>query len=124
MAEAKIIDGKAFAERLRGRIAEEVAELKREHGVQPGLAVVLVGEDPASKIYVRSKEEQTEQVGMRSIGHKLPAGIGYRQAVDVLVGIDLGHDRRLLQVPGDRELHQDAVDAAVGVQPSDQVQQV
>ncbi len=73
MADAQIIDGKAFAEALRGRIAADVEVLKRDHGVQPGLAVVLVGEDPASRIYVKSKGEQTEQVGMRSISHHLPA---------------------------------------------------
>ena len=75
MAEARIIDGKAFAEGLRSRIAEEVRRLKAENGLQPGLAVVLVGEDPASRIYVRSKGEQTEAVGMRSISHHLPADI-------------------------------------------------
>jgi methylenetetrahydrofolate dehydrogenase (NADP+)/methenyltetrahydrofolate cyclohydrolase len=73
MAEARIIDGKAFAEKLRGRIAEQVAELKSRHDLQPALAVVLVGEDPASQIYVASKEKQTEEAGMRSISHHLPA---------------------------------------------------
>jgi methylenetetrahydrofolate dehydrogenase (NADP+)/methenyltetrahydrofolate cyclohydrolase len=75
MAEARIIDGKAFAEGLRARIAEEVQSLKAAHGIQPALAVVLVGEDPASRIYVKSKGEQTEEVGMRSISHHLPADI-------------------------------------------------
>ena len=70
---AKIIDGKAFAEGLRGRIAKAVAALKSDHGLTPGLAVVLVGEDPASKVYVANKAKQTVEVGMNSWEHKLPA---------------------------------------------------
>jgi methylenetetrahydrofolate dehydrogenase (NADP+)/methenyltetrahydrofolate cyclohydrolase len=68
---SKIIDGKAFAEGLRGRLAKEVAALKAAHGVVPGLAVVLVGEDPASQVYVRNKAKQTVEVGMASFEHKL-----------------------------------------------------
>ena len=71
MSEAKIIDGKAFAAGLRERIAGEVAALKAEHGVTPGLAVVLVGEDPASQVYVRNKGEQTTATGMYSETHRL-----------------------------------------------------
>jgi methylenetetrahydrofolate dehydrogenase (NADP+)/methenyltetrahydrofolate cyclohydrolase len=73
MAQAKLIDGKAFAADLRAKIAVEVAALKAEHGVTPGLAVVLVGEDPASQVYVRNKGEQTEAAGMYSETHRLPA---------------------------------------------------
>ena len=74
MAEpAKIIDGKIYAERLRAQVAQEVAQLKADHGLQPGLAVVLVGEDPASQIYVRSKGEHSLAVGMHSVTHRLPA---------------------------------------------------
>ncbi len=69
---AKIIDGKATAEALRGRIAKAVAELKAKHGLTPGLAVVLVGEDPASKVYVANKAKQTVEVGMNSWEHRLP----------------------------------------------------
>ncbi len=68
----KIIDGKALAASLRGRIAGVVAALKKAHDLTPGLAVVLVGEDPASQIYVRSKGRQTQETGMRSFEHKLP----------------------------------------------------
>ena len=68
----KIIDGKAFAAGLRARIAETVAGLKQKHGLTPGLAVVLVGEDPASQVYVRSKGKQTVETGMNSFEHKLP----------------------------------------------------
>ena len=65
------IDGKAFAERLRASLAKQVASLKSEHGIVPGLAVVLVGEDPASQVYVRNKGKQTVEAGMASIEHKL-----------------------------------------------------
>jgi len=67
----RIIDGKAFAEGLRGRVAAKVAALKAGHGFVPGLAVVLVGEDPASQVYVRNKAKQTVEVGMASFEHKL-----------------------------------------------------
>ena len=70
---AKLIDGKAYAEALRGRIAIAVAALKRDHNLTPGLAVVLVGEDPASKVYVANKAKQTVEVGMNSWEHKMPA---------------------------------------------------
>lgn len=70
---AQVIDGKAFAVKVRGRVAEEVAALKEGHGITPGLAVVLVGEDPASQVYVRSKGKQTIEAGMNSFEHKLDA---------------------------------------------------
>ena len=70
---AQVIDGKAFAAKVRGRVAEEVAALKEGHGITPGLAVVLVGEDPASQVYVRSKGKQTIEAGMNSFEHKLDA---------------------------------------------------
>jgi methylenetetrahydrofolate dehydrogenase (NADP+) / methenyltetrahydrofolate cyclohydrolase len=70
---AKIIDGKATAEALRKRIGAAVTELKAQHNLTPGLAVVLVGEDPASKVYVANKAKQTVEVGMNSWEHRLPA---------------------------------------------------
>ena len=70
---SKLIDGKAIAAALRSRIAKAVAELKAKHDLTPGLAVVLVGEDPASKVYVANKARQTVEVGMNSWEHKLPA---------------------------------------------------
>ncbi|TWA71585.1 methenyltetrahydrofolate cyclohydrolase /5,10-methylenetetrahydrofolate dehydrogenase (NADP+) [Azospirillum brasilense] len=76
MAEAKIIDGKAFAAGLRARVAQGVAALKASHGVTPGLAVVLVGEDPASQVYVRSKEKALADLGMNSFDHHMPADLG------------------------------------------------
>ena len=70
---AQIIDGKAVAAELRASIAKVVALLKSAHGLTPGLAVVLVGEDPASQVYVRNKAKQTAETGMLSLEHKLPA---------------------------------------------------
>ena len=70
---AKIIDGKAIAADVRKKVAADVARLKAEHGFVPGLAVVLVCEDPASKVYVKNKAEQTVETGMLSWEHKLPA---------------------------------------------------
>ena len=70
---AFIIDGKAIAARVRAQVATEVERLKREQGFVPGLAVVLVGEDPASKVYVKNKAQQTLECGMKSVEHKLPA---------------------------------------------------
>jgi len=72
---AKIIDGKAIASALRARVASEVARVKRDHGLVPGLAVVLVGNDPASEVYVRSKHKQTQEAGMASFEHRLPADV-------------------------------------------------
>jgi methylenetetrahydrofolate dehydrogenase (NADP+)/methenyltetrahydrofolate cyclohydrolase len=71
-SQAQLIEGAKTAERLRAEITQEVARLKEAHGLQPGLAVVLVGDDPASQIYVRSKGEQTLAVGMHSVTHRLP----------------------------------------------------
>ncbi len=72
-SEAKLIDGKAYAAGLRERVAGAVAKLKADHDLQPGLAVVLVGEDPASQVYVRNKHKQTLEAGMNSFEHRLDA---------------------------------------------------
>jgi methylenetetrahydrofolate dehydrogenase (NADP+)/methenyltetrahydrofolate cyclohydrolase len=73
MSEAAIIDGKAFAAGLRARVGAAVAGLKEEHGLTPGLAVVLVGEDPASQVYVRNKAKQTVEAGMESFEFRMDA---------------------------------------------------
>ncbi|HBM58484.1 MAG TPA: bifunctional methylenetetrahydrofolate dehydrogenase/methenyltetrahydrofolate cyclohydrolase FolD [Citreicella sp.] len=70
---AAIIDGKVFAAGIRARVAEHVTRLRQEHGITPGLAVVLVGEDPASQVYVRNKGRMTVEAGMQSFEHRLPA---------------------------------------------------
>ena len=84
MAEATRIDGKAFAERLRARIAEVVAGLAAKPGLVPGLAVVLVGDNPVSQIYVRSKARQTTETGMRSFAHRLPAAASQAELLALL----------------------------------------
>jgi methylenetetrahydrofolate dehydrogenase (NADP+)/methenyltetrahydrofolate cyclohydrolase len=80
---ATIIDGKAFAARIRARVADEVARL-RAGGVTPGLAVVLVGEDPASAVYVRNKGRQTLEAGMESFEHRLPADTSEAVLLDLI----------------------------------------
>lgn len=81
---AKIIDGKSYAEGLRGRIAGHVARLKADHGITPGLAVVIVGHDPASQVYVRNKAKQTVEVGMHSEKFELPADVSEADVLDLV----------------------------------------
>jgi methylenetetrahydrofolate dehydrogenase (NADP+)/methenyltetrahydrofolate cyclohydrolase len=101
MAEAKIIDGKQIAAELRGRVAEAVAALKEQHGIAPGLAVVLVGEDPASQVYVGSKAKQTVEAGMRSFEHRLPADTGEAELLALVARLnaDDAVDGILVQLP-------------------------
>ena len=108
---AKIIDGKAFAAQVREQVAGHVAALKSQHQITPGLAVVLVGEDPASQVYVRSKGKQTTEVGMNSYEHKLDAGTS---EADLLALIDqLNADPAvhgiLVQLPLPGHLNEDLV---------------
>jgi methylenetetrahydrofolate dehydrogenase (NADP+)/methenyltetrahydrofolate cyclohydrolase len=118
---AAIIDGKAFAEGLRGRIGEAVAGLKTQHGLTPGLAVVLVGEDPASQVYVRNKGKATEAAGMASLTHRLAADTEEQALLD-LVG-QLNNDASVhgilvqLPLPGhiDADKVVDALDPAKDV---------
>jgi methylenetetrahydrofolate dehydrogenase (NADP+)/methenyltetrahydrofolate cyclohydrolase len=80
---ATIIDGKAFAADVRGQVEEHVTRLKTDHGITPGLAVVLVGADPASEVYVAAKYKQTVEVGMNSFEHRLPGDV----SEEVLFGL-------------------------------------
>lgn len=112
MAEpAKIIDGKIYAERLRTQVAEEVARLKADHGLQPGLAVVLVGDDPASQIYVRSKGEHSLAVGMHSVTHRLPAGTSQDELMALVAALnaDPAIHGILVQLPLPKHLDETAV---------------
>ncbi len=81
---ARIIDGKAFAEGLRGRIAGHVQRLQSEHGITPGLAVVIVGEDPGSQVYVRNKAKQTVEAGMLSEKYELPATTSEAELLELI----------------------------------------
>ena len=84
----QIIDGKAIAARLRARIAQAVAELKAQQGLTPGLAVVLVGGDPASQVYVRNKNRQTEAAGMASFEHRFPENISEEELLDTIARLN------------------------------------
>ena len=81
---AKLLDGKAFAKTICDKVAEHVTRIKNEVGVTPGLAVVLVGEDPASQVYVRSKGKQTVEAGMNSFEHKLEADTSEEELLGVI----------------------------------------
>ena len=85
---AAVLDGKAFAAKVRAQVAEHVAALGSEHGLTPGLAVVLVGEDPASEVYVRSKGRMTREVGMESFEHRLPATASEAELLDLVAALN------------------------------------
>jgi methylenetetrahydrofolate dehydrogenase (NADP+)/methenyltetrahydrofolate cyclohydrolase len=108
---AQLIDGKAFAARVRGQVAEHVARLKQDHGIVPGLAVVLVGEDPASQVYVRSKGKQTVEVGMTSFEHKLDASVSEEELIAVIdqLNADPAVHGVLVQLPLPKHLNEDLV---------------
>jgi methylenetetrahydrofolate dehydrogenase (NADP+) / methenyltetrahydrofolate cyclohydrolase len=112
---AKVIDGKAFAAGLRARIATGVAAFKAETGKIPGLAVVLVGEDPASAVYVRNKAKQTVEVGMASFEHKLPADTGQDSLLSLIKTLndDPAVDGILVQLPLPKNLDELSVISAI-----------
>jgi methylenetetrahydrofolate dehydrogenase (NADP+)/methenyltetrahydrofolate cyclohydrolase len=115
MTQAAIIDGKAHAEGLRRRVAAEVAALVARHGVKPGLAVVLVGDEPASQIYVRSKGEQTLAAGMYSETHRLRADAAQDDVVALVkrLNADAAIHGILVQLPLPAGLDSGAVIAAI-----------
>jgi methylenetetrahydrofolate dehydrogenase (NADP+)/methenyltetrahydrofolate cyclohydrolase len=81
---AKIIDGSAMAAQIRDEVKEEVAEITAKYGKQPGLEVILIGENPASAIYVRNKGRACEKVGIRSETHHLPATVTTQEVIDLI----------------------------------------
>ncbi|MBI4184397.1 MAG: bifunctional methylenetetrahydrofolate dehydrogenase/methenyltetrahydrofolate cyclohydrolase FolD [Proteobacteria bacterium] len=115
MAEARIIDGKAFAEKVRAGVAGRVAALAREHGLTPGLAVVLVGENPASQVYVRSKGRASEEAGMRSWTHRLPAATEEAELLALVARLngDDAVDGILVQLPLPPQISAEAVIEAI-----------
>jgi len=115
MAEARPIDGKAFAATLRAEIARKTARLKADHGIVPGLAAVLVGEDPASQIYVRNKGRQTIEAGMASFEHKLPASADQATLLDLVARLNADPDVHgiLVQLPLPSAIDPDAIIAAI-----------
>jgi len=115
MSQAQIIDGKSMAERLRAAAAQEVAELKAKHGLQPGLAVVLVGDDPASQVYVRSKGEHSMAAGMHSVTHRLPAEVSQSELLALVEQLnqDPAIHGILVQLPLPKGLDEKAVIEAI-----------
>ncbi len=112
---AQIIDGKAFAATVREKVATHVARIKEAQGITPGLAVVLVGEDPASQVYVRNKGKQTVEVGMNSIEHKLDADTSEETLLALIDDLnkDAGVHGILVQLPLPDHLDEDLVINAI-----------
>ena len=115
MTKAHIIDGRALAAQLRRKIRAEVSHLKTVYHVTPGLAVVLVGEDPASQIYVRSKAEQTEEAGMKSFVHRLPADVREADVLTLIHGLNKDYrvNGILVQLPLPPQISSETVLEAV-----------
>ena len=108
---AQVIDGKAFAATVRGKVTTQVAALTTDHAITPGLAVVLVGEDPASQVYVRSKGKQTVEVGMNSFEHKLEIDTSEAVLLDLIATLnaDPAVHGILVQLPLPKHLDEDLV---------------
>ncbi|MBB6191753.1 methylenetetrahydrofolate dehydrogenase (NADP+)/methenyltetrahydrofolate cyclohydrolase [Sphingobium wenxiniae] len=115
MTIGKIIDGKGFAAALRAQVAEGVAAFAEKTGRKPGLAVVLVGEDPASSVYVRNKGKMTLAAGMESFEFKLPATIGEEELLDLIeeLNADERIDGILCQLPLPKHIDEASVIAAI-----------
>ncbi|MBW8903629.1 MAG: bifunctional methylenetetrahydrofolate dehydrogenase/methenyltetrahydrofolate cyclohydrolase FolD [Bradyrhizobium sp.] len=112
---ARIIDGKAIASELRARVAQEVARVRRDHGLTPGLAVVLVGSDPASQVYVRSKHKQTQAAGMASFEHVLPAEVRQEDLLALIASLnrDPAVHGILVQLPLPKSVHTETIINAI-----------
>jgi methylenetetrahydrofolate dehydrogenase (NADP+)/methenyltetrahydrofolate cyclohydrolase len=108
---AEIIDGKDFAGRVRAQVAEHVGRLKAEHGITPGLAVVLVGEDPASQVYVRNKGKQTKESGMNSFETRFEADISEAELIAEVerLNADPNVHGILVQLPLPKHMNADVV---------------
>ena len=112
---AQIIDGKLFSRKLRDQVAEHVNALKKENNVTPGLAVVLVGEDPASQVYVRSKGKQTIEAGMNSYEHKLSEDTSEEDLLELVNRLNDDNEVHgiLVQLPLPEHINEDAVINAI-----------
>ena len=106
-----IIDGKAVAADVRARVASEVSAFVEEHGVRPGLATILVGDDPASHVYVRNKRKASEEVGIASIHHELPATASQEEVAELITSLneDDAVSGILLQLPVPDQIDGDAM---------------
>lgn len=108
---AQLIDGKVIAAKVQEEVRQGVAKMQAEHGVVPGLATVLVGEDPASATYVRSKQRMCEELGIRSIGHHLPADATQAEVEGLVrqLNADPSVNGILVQLPLPKHLDEEAV---------------
>jgi len=115
MSNATLIDGKVFAAKIRQQVTAAVTQLQLQHRLQPGLAVVLVGEDPASHIYVRNKAKQTLETGMHSIEHHLPADTSQAELVTLIrqLNEDSSIHGILVQLPVPAQIDADAIIDAI-----------
>ena len=114
-ARASLIDGKAFSQTLVERVAAAAARLEAAHGVKPGLAVVIVGEDPASQLYVRNKGETTLKAGMRSDTHRLPTETTQAELLALITSLnaDAGIHGILVQLPLPKHFDAEAILEAI-----------
>jgi len=112
---AIILDGKALAARIRGELAMQVADLTRKHGRAPGLAVILVGSDPASEIYVRNKKAGSEKLGIVSYSHELPAETSQQHLLGLIseLNADPRVDGILVQLPVPKHINPEAIIEAI-----------
>ncbi len=112
---ARVIDGKTIAAKVRQEVADGVAALKSEHGITPGITVVIVGDDPASHVYVRSKERAAQQVGMNGSVVKLPADTPRELLLETVAGLNDDPDVHgiLVQIPLPDHLDEDEVVKAI-----------
>jgi methylenetetrahydrofolate dehydrogenase (NADP+) / methenyltetrahydrofolate cyclohydrolase len=112
---ARVIDGKAISAEVRERVRREVAEYEAAAGRTPALATVIVGDDPASEIYVRNKHRACEEAGMRSVHHGLPAETTENELLELVarLGLDEDVDGILVQLPVPDHINPDAVVAAI-----------
>jgi len=121
MAQARLIDGKATAAQLRAAVARAAAEIKAKHGFEPGLVAVLVGENPASEVYVRSKGKASTEAGLKSFEHRLPASTGEAELLALVARLnaDPAVDGILVQLPLPKQIDPqrviDAIDPAKDV---------
>src|SRR5690606_18365840 len=118
---AKIIDGKGFAEGLRPRVAGHVSRLKAEHGIIPGLAVVIVGHDPASQVYVTNKAKQTAEVGMASFKYELAEDVSEAELLELVRRLNSDEQVHGILVQLPLPAHIDSIKVIEAIAPSKDV---
>jgi methylenetetrahydrofolate dehydrogenase (NADP+)/methenyltetrahydrofolate cyclohydrolase len=112
---ARIIDGKTIAADLRGRISDAVHRLRRDRGIVPGIAVVLVGDNPASEVYVRTKSKAVAEAGMKAFDHKLPASTSEPELIALILELNANEEVSgiLVQLPLPKQIDAQKVIAAI-----------